>query len=189
MALSNLYEPAGREGHASLSTEGKMYVWGGGTLGDPLEDKQFATNIEQFDPYLEVWSQSRPFMVGTPHLGQNSGACAPFGELMYVYGGYTGKNIHTGILSCLDLNTHTWSLLCPAGTAGGPMRKIGCGMVHFHHDKLAVIGGYGFPSGSTQPGSTFIRNIDFSDGRGWTNEVHIFDLSQGTHSHTCAYYA
>lgn len=129
MSTNRLYEPARREGHASLSVDGKVYVWGGGTLGDPLEDRELATSIEQFDPYLEVWRRVRPRMVGSPHLGQNSGACAPFGERMYVYGGYTGKAILTGILSCLDLSTHTWSLLCPAETAGGPMRKIGCGMV------------------------------------------------------------
>ena len=64
-------------------------------------------------------------------------------------------------------------------TAGGPMRKAGCGMVHFHHDKLAVIGGYGYPTGPPQPGSTFI-NVG-TDGRGATNEIHVFDLSQGSH--------
>ena len=41
----------------------------------------------------------------------------------------------------------TWSLLCLAGTSGGPIRKTGCGMVHFHQDKLEVIGGYGILSG------------------------------------------
>ena len=63
------------------------------------------------------------------------------------------------------------------------MRKAGCGMVHFHHNKLAVIGGYGFPTGPIQPGSSLIRNTKFADGRGWTNELHVFDLNQGNYSH------
>ena len=29
------------------------------------------------------------------------------------------------------------------------MGKVGRGMVQFHHDKLLVIGGYGFPTGPT----------------------------------------
>ena len=49
-------------------------------------------------------------------------------------------------------------------------------MVHFHNDKLAVMGGYGRPNGSIQPGSEFIGNVR----EGWTNEVHIFDISQGS---------
>ena len=59
------------------------------------------------------------------------------------------------------------------------MRKAWCGMVHFHDDKLAVIGGYGYPNGPIQPGSVFIRNTTATNGIGWTNEIHIFDISQG----------
>ena len=58
------------------------------------------------------------------------------------------------------------------------MRKAECGIVHFHHDKLAVIGGYGIPTGPTQPGSSFIRSTRYTDGRGWTNEIHVFNISQ-----------
>ena len=98
------------------------------------------------------------------------------------YYGDSGFNIVSGELSCLNMKTLTWTQLCPDGTAGGPMRKYACGMAHVSSDKLAVIGGYGFPTGPTQPGSTFIRDTRFPDGRGWTNEVHVFDLSQGSHS-------
>ena len=86
-----------------------------------------------------------------------------------------------GVLSCLNVKTLTWSQLSLAGgTAGAPMRKTGCGIVHFHHDKLAVIGGYGIPTGPTQPGSSFIRDTGHTDGRGWTNEIHVFNISQGS---------
>ena len=45
-------------------------------------------------------------------------------------------------------------------------------------DKLAVIGGYGCPGdGPIQPGSLFIPNERFTDGTGWTNEVHVFNVS------------
>ena len=99
---------------------------------------------------------------------------------MFFYGGSSGER-GSEILSLLEVKTLTWSLLCPE-TAGGPMRKWGCGMVLFNNNKLAVIGGYGWPTGPTQPGSTFIRDTRSTDGRGLSNEFHVFDISQGSHS-------
>ena len=168
---SKLYEPDSRSSHVSFSTKEKVYVWGGLTE----KSDELANSIEQFDPYLEVWSQIRT--AGMPHPGLEGAACTSYGERIYMYGGRICRGAYTNVLSCLDMKTLTWSQLCPAGTAEGPMGKLGCGMVHFHHDKLAVIGGYGFPSGPTQPGSTFVKSADV---RGWSNEVHIFNISQGT---------
>ena len=79
------------------------------------------------------------------------------------------------------MKTLTWSLLCPEAVVGGPMRKADCGIVMFHGDKLAVIGGYGFPTGPTPPGSTFIRDTNITDRiAGNTNEHHVFNTSQGS---------
>ena len=96
-----------------------------------------------------------------------------------MYGG-EGTKVE-GCLSCLkcSVNTLTWSQLWPGETFGGPMRKTSCGMVHFNDDKLAVIGGYGYPTGPIQPGSLFFGSPIATDGIGWTNEIHIFDISQG----------
>ena len=99
---------------------------------------------------------------------------------MYMYGGYAWEGFG-GALSYLNVKTLTWSQLCPE-TAKGPMTKVGCGLVHFNHNKLVVIAGYGYPTGPTQPGSSFIRDTRFIDGRGWSNEFHVFDISQGRHS-------
>ena len=54
------------------------------------------------------------------------------------------------------------------------MPKIGCGMISFG-DSLGVFGGYGLPRGPTEPQS-FIKS---TDGRGWTNEFHIYHLKEG----------
>ena len=54
------------------------------------------------------------------------------------------------------------------------MPKIGCGMIAFRNS-LVVFGGYGRPRGPTEPQS-FIKDVG---GRGWTNEFHIFNLSEG----------
>ena len=175
MANREWYEPAARLRHVSFLVEGKVYLWGGETKDLSSEHlNELARRIEQFDPYLEIWSQLNT--AGIPHPGLLSAACASHWELVYMYGGRSTK--YKGALSCLNfgIKTPTWSQLCPAETVGGPMRKILCGMVHFHDDKLAVIGGYGYPNGTIQPGSVFIKAIS---GNGWTNEIHIFDVNQG----------
>ena len=176
MAKQKLYEPAARLRHASFLVEGNVYLWGGATQN--LSRDELARRIEQFDPYLEIWRQLNTG--GTPHPGLWRTACASHGEHVYMYGGQ-GTNFE-GALSCLNLGvkTPTWSQLCPAKTVGAPMAKISCGMVHFHNDKLAVIGGYGCPNGPVQSGSKLLRNSNVTDGSGWTNEIHIFDISQGS---------
>ena len=57
------------------------------------------------------------------------------------------------------------------------MPKAGCGMIAFG-DCLGVFGGYGIPRGPTQPGS-FIKNNNYTDGGGWTNEFHLYNLTDG----------
>ena len=175
-----LYEPSVRFRHAAFSNDERVYVWGGRTddfeFGSDRDEsvKPFASSIEQFNPHLEVWRQLNT--TGTPHLGLDSAACTSFGEKVYMYGGSSGNGFN-GFLSCLDVKTLIWSLLSPETAAGGPMRKDCCGMVLFHNDKLAVIGGYGYPTGPTQPGSTFIW--DDPDHSGSTNEFHVFNIAQG----------
>ena len=181
MANKKLCEPAARFEHVSFLVEGKVCLWAGETQdlvsGHQDEIGEVACCIEQFDPYLEIWNQLNT--AGTPHPGLKYAACASHGEHVYMYGGQGTK--YEGVLSCLNfgVKTPTWLQLCPAETVGGPMRKAWCGMVHFHDDKLAVIGGYGCLNGPIQPGSVFIRNSKATSGIGWTNEIHIFDISQG----------
>ena len=185
---SDLYEPNSRYLHVASSVcDGpcQLIVWGGVTSEFYSNDGriQLASVGEQFDIHSEVWYQRDTG--GTPHPGLSDTACTSFGLRLFTYGGYcenTSSNI-SGALSCLDLTTLIWSQLSLAGgTAWGPMKKAGCGIVHFHHDKLAVIGGYGIPTGPTQPGSSFIKDTDETDGSGWTNEIHVFDISQGSDS-------
>ena len=180
-----LNEPAARFYHAAFSVEGRVYVRGGETTDFELgsEDKKIKLNtcIEQFDPYLEVWRQLNT--TGTPHPALAAPGCTSFGEHVYMYGGYSGK-LCEGVLSCLNVKTLTWSLLCHE-TDGGPMMNYGSGMVMFKYgDKVAVIGGCGIPTGPTQPGATFTRNTKYTDGRGWSNEFHVFDIRQGIYRHS-----
>ena len=180
---SDLYEPNSRFYHVASSVcdgPGQLIVWGGQTseVYSNLGRIQLASVVEQFDIHSEVWCQRDTG--GTSHPGLFKAACTSFGNRLFMYGGYCDDTYsnYSGALSCLDLTTLTWSQLSLAGgTAGGPMRKAACGIVHFHQNKLAVIGGYGIPTGPTQPGSSFIKD---TDGSGWTNEIHVFDISQGS---------
>ena len=66
------------------------------------------------------------------------------------------------------------------------MPKAGCGMIAFANG-LGVFGGYGVPRGPTEPRS-FIKNTRLTVGSGWTNEFHIYNLSQGNLSRYFSHY-
>ena len=99
-----------------------------------------------------------------------------------MYGGVDGSRV-LNCLHQLDTQSWTWSEL----TKSGPMRKGGCGMIAFDR-KLLLFGGDGIPSGPTQSGAKFIKikNSNNTDGSGWTNELHLFDLKEGEGVLHCA---
>ncbi len=51
--------------------------------------------------------------------------------------------------------------------------------IGFLEDQLILFGGYGYPSGPTQPGAEFIKSTKYTDGSGWTNELHSYSLKEG----------
>ena len=162
-------------------------MWGGQTSECYTNDGRARVTswIEHFDPYKEVWSTSLA-SEGTPHPGFSDPAFCSFGDNLFMYGGVSDTTVPvssesvSGVLSCLNMKTLTWSVLsCSETDSGRPMKKTGCGIAHFGLDKLAVIGGYGYRTGPTQPGSTFKGNVRYDDGRGYSNECHVLDLSQG----------
>ena len=179
------YEPCPRFWHSAASVEGLVYIRGGSITDFNSENsrKQLATSIEEFDPISDIWRQLTT--KGDAHPGLSAVACTSFGGHLYAFGGFDGEQLHC-TLSRLELKTLIWSKLS-AVAEDGPMRKDASGMVHFDSDKLAVIGGYGCPGdGPIQPGSLFIPNERFTDGTGWTNEVHVFDICAGRPISQCA---
>ena len=142
--------------------ESSPYVWGGLS-----KSKLSSVHVHSFDPLLESWSEERCDKYHPP--GLSLGACASAGHYFYVYGGKDGSNN----LHQLDTKSGTWKQF----SSVGPMRKIGCKMVAYG-SKLALFGGYGYPSGPTQPGAEFALN-KLNGNDGWTNELHIFDINKG----------
>ena len=143
-------------------------MWGGHTKDFLQENSELTSSIHSFDPFLEFWDKNK--LSGVPPPGLYGGACASAGHHVYLYGGTDGS-CHQSSLHQLDTRSWTWKQLSSAG----PIRKSACGMVA-HNNKLVLFGGFGIPSGPTQPGAEFIKA---TGNRGWTNEVHTFDLKEG----------
>ena len=192
MATGESYEPTRRLRHACCSVDGGMIIGGGrGVLDfESIASREAPQNdddrriylglnsIDKFDSYLEIWS--RLDTTGTPHPGLLGAACASVGDYMYMYGGHNGAS-YKGDLSLLNLKTLTWSQLSQEAAAGGPMRKDSCGIFICRGEQVVVIGGYGIPTGPAQTGASFIQDTRFTDGCGWTNEVHVYDIKRGIH--------
>ena len=165
-------EPSPRFGHLSAVVEGKLCVYRGRTKDFLKEKSGLASSVHSFDGLLESWS-SEDTGGDVPPPGLHDGACAYSGHHVYVYGGYDGS-AHQGSLHQLDTRTWTWKQL----SSTGPMRKAGCKMVAYDSN-LVLFGGYGIPSGPTQPGAEFVKYSKYTDGSGLTNELHTFDLIKG----------
>ena len=150
-------------------------MWGGSTQS---EKNQLATTLNQFDIMDEKWQQKET--KGIPHPGLTRIACACHyvngTGVLYIFGSDDRK-----VLSQLDLEKFEWSQLWSTSKnddGSTPMIKTSAGMAYFAKGHLAVFGGYACPSGPRQPGSDFRPN-GFEKGMGWTNEFHIFHISEG----------
>ena len=174
---TKLYQPSPRFGHGTAAVGGRCYLWGG-RVQDFSESgrRKLASTIDNFDPHLETWEKHPT--TGVPPPGLYYGACTSLLDSLYWFGGWDGTSYYNSFHR-LDSVTLEWRELQPLNQGDGPMRKSGCGMVSFLPDQLAVFGGYGIPTGPTQPGTIFTENIDFTDGRGWSNELHVLNITEG----------
>ena len=171
------YEPLPRYGHCVIPVNGKLYAWGG-RIQDWSENsrKNLASALETFDPYVELWENQSTTGVLPP--GLIDGACTAIGESMYNYGGTDGWS-YFNTFHQLGTARRQWREVEVHNPSEGPIAKAACAMISYDGDKLVLIGGYGIPTGPIQPGSTFIRDSRYTDGRGWTNELHLFHLREG----------
>ena len=170
---TKLYEPTPRFSHGAAAVGGRCYLWGG-RVQDFSESgrRKLASTVETFDPHLETWEEHPT--TGVPPAGLYSGACTSLLDSFYWFGGNDGKYFYN-LLHKLDPTTLEWRELQPLNQADGPMKKIGCGMVSLFRDQLAVFGGYGIPTGPTQPGAMFTKDVNYNTtgGSGWSNELNI----------------
>ena len=173
---TKVYEPTPRFSHCAAAVGGRCHLWGG-FVQDSSESgrKKLASTIEIYDPYLETWEKHPT--TGVPPPGLFDGACTSLLDSLYWFGGYDGSSCYNS-LHRLDPTRLEWRELQPLNEAEGPMRKIWCGMVSFFQDQLATFGGYGIPTCPIQPGATFIKDPFNMSGFGWSNELHVFDITR-----------
>ena len=138
-----------------------------------------ASSIQTFDSFHEKWEQKGTTGLAPP--GLYSGACTTVSESLYHFGGYDDHS-ESNALHCLNSATLEWTQVHPQTAHDQPMRKFTCGMTAYHKGDttyLAIFAGHGIPHGPTQPGASFVQNTGYSDGSGWTNEFHLFNLTNG----------
>ena len=178
LGLKRPYEPKPRVLHYAGAVRGELLVFAGLTVNfnKTKGKEELSSTIQIFDQYLEQWRQLQT--TGCPPKGLCAGGCcvSPSGDL-YVCGGHDGSNYRGGLYK---LSSEKWSQLSDESDVNGPMKKSDCRMVYLNNwKKVAIIGGYGPPPASLQPGASFIKDKRFSDGRGWTDEICIFDTDEG----------
>ena len=171
------YEPSPRYWPFCTSYQGKVLLWGG-CMKDFMKREKICFHVETFSPYLERWEQKSAMGKLPPLL--YAGACSTLLENTYTFGGCDGSSFHNS-LHHLNMTTMEWRELTPLNPQDGPMRKEGCGMVTCDDNTLALLGGWGIPSDTTQPGNAISRSTFYLDGRGWTNELHIYNIRKGNY--------
>ncbi len=130
--------------------------------------------VHIYECSTESWKELAT--TGTPPPGIYGCATAYSDHILYLFGGTDGTSSFHASLHQLDTRSMTWTQISPRHDSG-PMRKPWCQMIH-HNNTLIVIGGYGIPSGELQSGSQFTKDKQYQDGCGWTNEIHMYNISQ-----------
>ena len=173
------YEPLPRFFHVSQSVGSKLLVQGGLTKDFSEKSRQHLSSVvETFDPYSELWEQ-RQVEGDAPSPGTYGAASTSLHDDLFTFGGWDDEKYFNAVHR-LDTKTWRWCQLSPQNAEGAPMPKVGCGMISFG-ERLGVFGGYGIPRGPTEPRS-FINSTSSTDGRGWTNEFHIYHLKEGVYN-------
>lgn len=169
-------EPLPRYRHIAGNVDGNAVVQGGRT-GTFSERRRYLSSIvDVFDPYSELWER-RQVEGDVPLPETYAAASASLHNDLFLFGGFDGEDSYFNHVYKLDTKTCCWSQVSPRNVPGAPMPKAGCGMIALRNS-LVVFGGYGTPQGGTNH-QLFIKSTRFIDGRGWTNELHIYNLSKG----------
>ena len=181
MASPFLYQPSPRFHHCAAQIGEKAFLWGGRTQDFFTSGRKTLTSVvEIFDVFHEKWETKRTTGLAPP--GLYYGTCTTVSKSLYHFGGYDGQSNHNSIHS-LNSVTREWTKIHSQTPGNQPMPKSHCGMVTYHNEtfgvtRLAVFAGFGKPTFPIQHG-TFVRSAVATDGMGYTNEFHLFNLANG----------
>ena len=163
--------------HCAAQVGENCYLWGGHFSEKGLKGP--ALSLQIFHSINETWEAKTT--TGNPPSGLLEGACTTASKSLYHFGGNDGNQFYNS-LHCLQSDTLQWRELRAA--ANRPMPKSGCGIVTYREEALSaasliVFAGYGKPVSPTSPGARFVPDDRFFGWRGWTNEMHLFNLTKG----------
>ena len=178
MASPFLYQPSPRFLQCAAQIGEKTYLWGGRTQDfSTSAQKTLASELNTFDAFSETWDTR--VTTGTPPPGLYDGGCMVIDNSLYYFGGQDGYSFYNS-LHCINSITAEWKELSSQNPVNQPMPKAGFGIVTYTDTaSLAVFAGYGIPHHPTQTGTRFVEDTNFTIGSGWTNEFHLFNLTNG----------
>ena len=182
--MTALVEPQACAGAFSTEASGQHYLWRG------VGSTQQARNIGVFDSQTELWTIQAT--TGPPPPGQYEGRCVAIGRYLYCFGGILSNDLYK---LKLDFRNFRWAKVeTRSRRSEHPIQKAGFGFISVNENTLACFGGYGV--GTVQQGSMFIKSTMHTDGQGWTNELHVFNIEEGMiqsffirikYIHACSY--
>ena len=172
-----LYQPSPRYRHCAAQIGEKAYLWGGRTQDFSVDGrKTLASELSTFDPFSETWNTR--VTTGAPPPGLYDGGCTVIDNSLYYFGGSDGHSYYNS-LHCINSITAEWKELSSLIPVNQPVPKTGFGIVTYTETaSLAIFAGFCVTHQPTQAGARFIKSTNYT-GFGWTNEFHLFNLTNG----------
>ena len=167
--------------HSNILIGDNVYIWGGYRpdlllVHDSPQKRQFTSSITVYN-VLQSSLDTRQ-TTGTPPNGIMGYSSCCIGEDIYYFGGNCKDNdCYHNSLFVLNTKSHKWREI---DCDDGPMKKFGCGMIHFSingEDYLLVIGGSGPVLAHDTPDQYKYIPDPNIPSLCFTNEVHIMCVS------------
>ena len=171
---------------ASGAVVGKrLYVYRGfleSHKGKKSGEVAHSTLVDVYD-----WSERKWFQQETKGSGPaavRESAWVALGKKIYTFGGFTAEEKYSNELHELEVagpeETLRWKELASVNPAEGPLRKCSCGLVAYDAGagggiELCAFGGYAILDDRPRA-KDFILDTKYKDGRGRTNEIHVFNV-------------
>ena len=170
------YEPEPRWGSRATAVGQSVFMYRGFLQSYQGKSRAtFPSHCEVFDGDTREWI-TMDTVGSNPEAFENFGITS-VGDHIYYYGGWNGTTFTDQLLE-LDTRTMQFREIIPRNSNEGPMKKQNCGLVSLCNERLLVWGGYGIPT-TTQPCSRFVPLSVKTDGSGYTNELHCYDIKSG----------
>ncbi len=173
---TSFHEPEPRRSAGGATIGDKFFIYRGnlksfeGDLPYPR-----ASHVHVFAMRLAKWSTVQTTGQHPPSLW--GFACVAIGHRIYYFGGYDGTmTSFTNALHEFDSIASHWRALDSANPDAAPMAKMSSAVIAVDDETLCTLGGFGMPTGRPPAGSRFVPSSAYRDGRGRTNEIHLYSL-------------